>query len=95
MSFEILNNEKTTFGVIKKRSSKLPKIDIFLKGLTHGFNPKIAIFPTFFLRQYRLGKCLLWYSRTTMKKRLSKKLKNLGKMAFLRPKPWVNPFGKI
>ena len=28
------------------RSSKSPKIDIFPKGLTHGFGPKKAIFPT-------------------------------------------------
>ena len=44
--------------------------DIFLKKLTHGFGPKMAIYPTFFFRQYRPGKCLLWYSRT--KKRLSR-----------------------
>ena len=43
---------------------------MFPKGLAHGFDPKMAIFPTFFLRQYRLGKCLLWYSGT--KKRLSR-----------------------
>ena len=34
---------------MKTRSSKSRKIDIFLKGLTHGFGPKMAIFPTFFL----------------------------------------------
>ena len=33
----------------KKRLSKSGKIDIFPKGLTHGFGPKMAIFPTFFL----------------------------------------------
>ena len=37
---------------------------------THGFAPKMAIFPTFFLRQYRTGKCLLRYSDT--KKRISR-----------------------
>ena len=36
---------------------------IFLKGLTQGFGPKMAIFPTFFFRQYKPGKCLLRYSR--------------------------------
>ena len=40
----------------------------FRKGLTHGFGPKMAIFPNLFFSQYRPGKCLLWYSRT--KKRL-------------------------
>ena len=34
---------------MKTRSSKSRKIDIFPKGLTHGFGPKMAIFPTFFL----------------------------------------------
>ena len=34
---------------MKTRSSKCRKIDIFPKGSTHGFGPKIAIFPTFFL----------------------------------------------
>ena len=60
--------EKMPFWAIKKRRSRSPKIDIFPKGLTHGFGPKMAIFLTFLLRQYRAGKCLLRYSRT--KKRL-------------------------
>ena len=34
---------------MKTRSPKSRKIDIFPKGLTHGFRPKRAIFPTFFL----------------------------------------------
>ena len=36
-------------GNIKTRSLKSRKIDFFQKGLTHGFGPKIAIFPFFFL----------------------------------------------
>ena len=28
------------------------------------FGPKMAIFPTFFFRQYRPGKCILRYSKT-------------------------------
>ena len=63
MSFMIFQNEKTLFQAIKTRSSKSGKIDIFLKGLTHGFGPKMPIFPTFFFKQYRPGKCLLRYSR--------------------------------
>ena len=62
MSFMIFQNEKTPFQAIKTRSSKSRKIDIFPKGLTHGFGPKMAIFSTFFFRQYRPGKCLLRYS---------------------------------
>ena len=34
--------KKTHFQPIKKRSSKSRKIDIFPKGLTHGFSPKIG-----------------------------------------------------
>ena len=49
MSFTIFQNEKTPFQAIKTRSSKSRKIDFFPKGLTHGFGPKMAIFPIFFL----------------------------------------------
>ena len=63
MSFTIFYNEKTPFQAIKTKRSKSRKIDIFPKGLTHGFRPKMVIFPTFVFRQYREGKCLLRYSR--------------------------------
>ena len=46
---DILEREGA-FLAIKSRSSKSPKIDIFPKGLTHGFGPNMAIFPTLFLR---------------------------------------------
>ena len=59
ISLTIFQNEKTPFSAIKTRSSKSRKIDIFPNRLTHGFGPKLAIFPTFFFRQYRPGKCLL------------------------------------
>ena len=48
MSFMIFQKEKTPFEAIKTRTSKRRKIDIFAKGLTHGFCPKMAIFPIFF-----------------------------------------------
>ena len=70
MSFTINQGEKTPFQAMKTRSSKSQNIDIFPNGLTHGFGPKMAIFPTFFFRQYRPGKCLLRYSRAI--KRLSR-----------------------
>ena len=47
---------KNAFLGYKIRSSKSRKIDIFQKGLTHGFGPKMAIFRTFFVSQYRPGK---------------------------------------
>ena len=40
---------KNAFKTIKTRISKSRKIDIFPKRLTHGFGPKMAIFPSFFL----------------------------------------------
>ena len=52
----IFQNDKTPFQAIKTRSPKTRKIDIFPKGLTHGFGPKMAIFPTF-----------LFYSKQTRK----------------------------
>ena len=48
MPFTIFQNEKTRFQAIKRKSLKSPKINIFPKGLSHGFGPKMAIFPTFF-----------------------------------------------
>ena len=44
MSFTILEIEKTPFYRINTRILKSPKIDIFPKGLTHGFGPQMAIF---------------------------------------------------
>ena len=56
MSFMIFQNEKTPFQAIKKGSPKSRKIDIFPKGLTHGFGPKMAIFPTFFFQAIQARK---------------------------------------
>ena len=61
--YDILERKKP-FQAIKTRSLKSHKIDIFPKGLTPAFGPKMALFPTFFSPQYRPGKSLLRYSRT-------------------------------
>ena len=53
MSFTIFQNEKTPFQPIKTTSSQGRKINIFPKGLTHGFGTKMAIFSTFFLGNIR------------------------------------------
>ena len=42
--YGILERKNALLGN-KKRSAKCRKIDIFPKGLTHGFGPKMAIFP--------------------------------------------------
>ena len=44
--YDILERENAFLGY-KKKISKSRKIDNFPKGLTHGFGPKMAIFPTF------------------------------------------------
>ena len=45
--YDILER-KTAFKAIKTISSKSRKINIFTKGLTHGFGSNMTIFPTFF-----------------------------------------------
>ena len=57
--------KKGRLWAIKTRSSKSPKLDIFPKGLTHGFGSKKLIFPSFLFRQYWPEKCVLGYSRRT------------------------------
>ena len=47
MSFTIFQMKKTPFQAVKSRSTKSRKIEIFPKGLTHGFGQKMAIFKTF------------------------------------------------
>ena len=51
----IFQNKKTPLEVIKKRSLKSRKIEIFPKGLTHGFYSKNGHFFKFFFQQYRPG----------------------------------------
>ena len=48
MCFTIFQNEKTPFQDIQTRSSNSRTIEIFPKQLTHGFQQKMVIFPTFF-----------------------------------------------
>ena len=67
MSFTIFSREKTPFQAIKTRSSKTRKIDIFPKGLTHGFGPKMTFFSTFFFQaiQGRKMSLTIIYSKNT------------------------------
>ena len=46
--YDILERKKRLSREKKKRNLKTRKIDIFPKGLTHGFPQKLVIFPTFF-----------------------------------------------
>ena len=62
--FYDIAERKNAFLGYKNKKFRKSKMAIFQKGLTHGFGPKMAIFPSVFFRQYSPGKCLLWYSRT-------------------------------
>ena len=65
MSFYDILEQKNAFLDHKnKKFKKGRKTDIFRKGLTHSFGPKMATFPTFLFSQYKPEKCLLRYSRT-------------------------------
>ena len=91
LNFLFLLPRKAFFYTIKTRSLKSWKINIFLQGLTHGFVAKMAIYRTFFSKQYRPGKCFLCYS-TSKKRLLSYKNKK-----FEKSKNWhffkvVNPW---
>ena len=59
MSFTIFQKEKSSLQATKTTSSKSRKIDIFPKELTHGFSPKMAIFPTVFLKKIQARKMSL------------------------------------
>ena len=56
MCFMIFQNKKTVFQALKTRSSKSRKIEIFSKGVVHGFRPKLAIFPCFFFKAIQARK---------------------------------------
>ena len=45
--YDILERKNAFLGY-KNKNYKKQKIDSFPKGLTRGFGPKMAIFPTFF-----------------------------------------------
>ena len=65
--YDILHR-KNAFVAYKNKKFRKSKNWHFSKGLTYSFGPKLPVFPTFFFRQYRPGKCLLRHS--TSKKRL-------------------------
>ena len=55
-SFTIFQNDITPLQDIKTRSSKSRRIDIFPKGLTHGFGLKMVVFPTFMFQAIQARK---------------------------------------
>ena len=69
--------QKNGFVGYKNMKFKKSKIDIFRKGISHAFGPKMPFFSILIFRRYRQGKCLWRYSRT--KKRLSRLQKKFKK----------------
>ena len=51
-----LEQKKSLSRLYKQKVQKVEKLTFFFRGFTHGFGPKMAIFLTFFFRQYRPGK---------------------------------------
>ena len=56
MSFTIFYKEKAPFQSIHTKGSKSLKIEIFPKGLIHGFGTKMAIFSNFFFQAIQARK---------------------------------------
>ena len=54
--YDILEQKKNPFQAIERRNYKSRKIDIFPKGLNHGFSPKMAIFPNSFFQAIQARK---------------------------------------
>ena len=76
---------------MKTRSSKSRKIDIFPKGLTHGFGPKMAIFPTVFLSNKAQENVFygILERKNVFLSYKNKKFKKLKNWHFFK---WVNPW---
>ena len=69
MIYDILERRNASLD-FKNEMSKIRKIEIFPKGLVHGFSQKLVIFQDFYCRENRPEECDLRYSRT--KKRFSR-----------------------
>ena len=85
MSFTIFQNKKTPFQAIKIRTSKSQKIDIFPKGLTHGFSPKMALFRSFFfwaIQARKMSFTILYIEKTPLQP--IKKVQKVEKLTFFQ-----------
>ena len=79
---------------MKKESWESRKIDIFPKGLTHGFGIKMAIFRTLFFRQNRLEISLFYDILEQIKAFLGYENKKLKKSKIdIFPKGSTHDFG--
>ena len=58
--YDIPKQKNAFLGFRKKKFKKSKKIDVFPKGLTHGFGIKMAIFRTFFFLA-KIGQEIVFY----------------------------------
>ena len=86
MSFTIFQSQKTPFQAIKTRSPEGRKIDIFPKGLTHGFAEKRAIFKTFFFQAIQGSKMsfMIFQNEKTSFQAIKTRTQNLEKLTFFQ-----------
>ena len=55
--------KRSLYRLLKKKPQNSQKIRIFPKGILHGFDQELAIFPSPFCRQNWAGKCVSRYSK--------------------------------
>ena len=84
--YDILEGKNAFPGSKNKKFKKSKNGHFFQRGLTHGFDPKMTIFPTFFFRQYRQEKFLLQYSRTIkcLSRLLKQEVQKVEKLRFFQ-----------
>ena len=89
MSFTIFQNEKTPLQAVITRSSKSRKIEIFSKGLIHGFGQKMPIFPTCFFQAIQARKIsfTIFYNRKTPLQAIKTRSSKSPKIDIF-PNPW-------
>ena len=91
--YDILHR-KNAFFAYKTKSSKSRKTDIFPRGLTHSFGPKMARFPTFFFQAIQARKMfftILYIEKTPFQPIKSKRLKTPKTNIF--PKALTHSYG--
>ena len=95
MSFTIFYIEKTPLQPIKTKSLISRKTDIFPKGLTHSFGPKLAIFPTFFFQEIQARKMsfTIFYNKKTPFQAIKTRTSKSRKIGIF-PKGLAHGFGR-
>ena len=94
MSFTIFQNKKTPLQAIKTTSLKSRNIAVCPKWLTHGFGPKLAIFPTSFFQAIQARKmCFTIFQNETTPFQALKTRSSKSQKIGIFPKGLTNSFG--